>query len=233
MNIALLDDESFENENLYKLITEYAFEKDYDICCKAFTSGRDLLMEDKFDLYFLDFLMDGLNGIDVAKALKAKFNNAVTICYLTSYEKAAAEVINQHIYADGFLQKPVTKQELHQKLDAFYASSFFRRLELKKGGSYKTVYSQDIVYVEAKGKKSIVYFYDGAEEFNYLISELETDYLPKEMFCRIHRSFIINMLHVDSYDSKKVRLKNGIELPIKIKDFRQIYREYAFMASAE
>lgn len=231
MRIALLDDEICENENLLKLITDYSMQRDYDINCKYFTKGSDLLKEDKYDLYFLDYMMDDMNGIEVAKALNVKFNNAVTICYLTSYEKAAAEVINQRIYAEGFLMKPVNKDELYEKLDGFYKISYFKRLELKKGGLYKTVYPQDIIYVEAFGKKSKVFFFDGVEEYNYLISELEAEFLPKELFCRIHRSFIINMLYVDSYDSKKIKLKNGAEIPIKIKDFRQIYRDFSFMVT--
>ena len=80
MNIALLDDEMHENENLRAMIKVYAFERNYDIHCETFTDGRELLKRDRFDLYFLDFRMDGMDGIEVAKALKEKYNNAVTIC---------------------------------------------------------------------------------------------------------------------------------------------------------
>ena len=229
MHIALLDDERAENENLKGLIDAYALKNGYDIRCDTFTSGADLLKEEKFDLYFLDYIMDEMDGIEVAKALKKKFSSAVTICFLTSYEKAAAEVINQQIYADGFLSKPVSREALREMLDRFYNTSFFKRLELKKGGAYKTVYPQDILYVEASGKRSTVHFYDSAEEFNYLLSDIENDFLPKELFCRIHRSYIINMMFVSSYDAKTVTLKNGEVLPLKTRDFRLTYRKFNFM----
>ncbi|MCQ2462435.1 MAG: LytTR family DNA-binding domain-containing protein [Clostridia bacterium] len=228
MYIALLDDEKAENEYLHELIDAYAVKKGYDIHCKAFTGGAQLLNEDKFDLYFLDYMMDEMNGIETAKALKKKFGGAVTICYLTGYEKAAAEVINQRIYADGFLSKPVSKPALYEMLDRFYNASFFRRLELKKGREYRTVYPQDILYVEASGKKCVIHFYNGAEEFNYFLSDMESDFLPGELFCRIHRSFIVNMMFVSSYDAKSVTLENGEILPVKIKNFREIYRNFSF-----
>ncbi len=80
MNIALCDDESFENDNLYSIITGYASKMDYDIHCTKFTSPKELLSREKFDLYFLDYIMDEMNGVELAKGLKKKFNNAVTVC---------------------------------------------------------------------------------------------------------------------------------------------------------
>lgn len=124
MNIALCDDESFENDNLYSIISEYALKKNYDIRCEKFTSGRKLLESEKFDLYFLDYIMEEMDGVELAKGLRRKFNNAVTICYLTSFDGAAAEIINHQIYADGFLKKPVDKSQLYEKLDKFYKNSF-------------------------------------------------------------------------------------------------------------
>ena len=97
----------------------------------------------------------------------------MTICFLTNYESAAADVINAGIYADGFLKKPVDEALLYEKIENYYKRSFFRRLELKKGTAWKTVYARDILYVEAAGKKSVVRFFDGAEEFNYLLNEME------------------------------------------------------------
>ena len=98
MKIALCDDEPHETEHLETLIRAYAFAHNYDMQCERFTDGHDLLRREKFDLYFLDFRMDEMDGIAVAKALKEKFGNAVTICYLTSYDAAAAQIINQGVH---------------------------------------------------------------------------------------------------------------------------------------
>ena len=74
MRIALCDDEPNETEQLSRLIHEYAVQRDCDITCERFVSGSALLRQERFDLYFLDFRMDEMDGIAVAKALKEKFN---------------------------------------------------------------------------------------------------------------------------------------------------------------
>ena len=72
MRIALCDDEPNITEDLEQRIRAYAFKRDYEIECERFTDGRDLLERGKFDLYFLDFCMDAMNGIELAQALKEK-----------------------------------------------------------------------------------------------------------------------------------------------------------------
>ena len=228
MRIAICDDEKIENENLERLIKSYAFRNNYEISVEAFTDGKELLKREKFDLYFLDFCMDAMDGIELAQGLKKKFSHAVTICYLTNYEAAAAKIINSQIYADGFLKKPAEPALLEEVLDRFYRLSFFKRYELKQGRSFKTVYSQDILYVEADNKQVRIHFFDSVECFSYLLRDIEK-ILADRQFCRIHRSFIVNLQHVDSYDSKNVRLKNGEELSLKSKDFQKAYHEYMFL----
>ncbi len=229
MNIAICDDERFETEHLEQLIEAYALRRDYDLHCRRFTSGAALLARDeKFALYFLDYKMGEINGVQLAQALKEKFKSPVTVCFLTNYESAALEVINNRVYADGFLKKPVDPPLLHEKLEQFYRASFSGRLELKKGKGFQTVYTQDVLYIEADGKRSTFHFADRTENYNYLLSSLETDVLHNECFYRIHRSYIVNLEHVAKYDGKHVTLTDGTVLPLKARDFREVYRDFLF-----
>ena len=230
MRIALCDDEAHITEQLAQLIREYAFDHNYDLECECFTDGHELLERGKFDLYFLDFRMDAMNGIEVAKALKEKYSHAVTICYLTNYEAAAAQIINQGIHAEGFLKKPVDPQQLADKLDQFYRLSFFNRFELRKGKRFQTVYAQDILYAEADDKQVILHMFDCAEAYNYQMRELEK-LLPAGLFFRIQRSYLVNLQYVDSYDAKSVTLKNGETLPLKARDFQKAYHNFMFLVN--
>lgn len=228
MRIALCDDEPQITEQLRQIIDQYAFDRNYDLQCDCFSDGRQLLKEGKYDLYFLDFCMDSMNGIEVAKALKEKFSHAVTICYLTNYDAAAAQIINQGIHADGFLKKPANRAEVEEKLDQFYRLSFFNRFELRQGKRFRTVYAQDVLYVEANDKQVLLHTFNGVEAFNYLLREIET-ILPAGLFYRIQRSYLINLQYVDSYDAKSVTLKNGEILPLKAKDFQKAYHNFMFL----
>lgn len=227
MRIALCDDEARENENLKKLIAQCAFDMDLDLECETFTDGRELLTRERFDLYFLDFCMDAINGIDLAQALQEKFSHCVTICFLTNYETAAAESINRQIHADGFLRKPVDLAQLSEKLDRFSRFSFFNRFELRQGKRFQTLYAQDILYAEACDKQVKLHLFDRVEVYNYLLRDI-ADILPKSTFFRIQRSYLVNLQYVDSYDAKSVKLKNGETLPLKAKDFQKAYHAYMF-----
>ena len=228
MRIALCDDEPAVTEELRQLIQVYAFSHDYDIRCERFTDGHDLLEREKFDLYILDYCMDAMNGIEIAKALKEKYSHAVTVCYLTNHDAAAAQIINQGIHADGFLKMPVDPKQLEEKLDQLYRLSFFNRLELKQGKRFKTLFAQDILYVQADNKQVRVHCFDGTETFTYLLRDVEK-LLPAGLFYRISRSYLVNLQYVDSYDAKSVTLKNGVTLPLKARDFQKAYHNFMFL----
>lgn len=228
MRIALCDDERKEVDKLHDLIENYALKKDYDLSIECFTSPKALLEKDRFDLYFLDFLMEEMDGVELARGLNEKFGGAVTIVYLTNFEDAAVQIINGQVYADGFLKKPVDPGLLFEKLDRFYKNSFWGRLELRQGRSYRTVYARDIYYVEARGKASMIYFSDGCEEYSHILAEMEEKLACGKLFYRIHRSYIVNMMYVSAYDAKSVTLVNGVTLPLKSRDFQRAYREYIF-----
>lgn len=227
MKIALCDDDINETESLKKLIESYSFEKACDITADAFHSPEELLSKEKYDLYFLDFLMPEMNGVDLALELGRKFNNAITVCYLTSYDNAAIDVINKGASAQAFLTKPAKPDEVKAVLDRFYRQSLGGRLVLRQDRRLKTVYSQDILYVEAVMRKSVFIFFDSKEEFGYTLSELENSLLPENLFFKIHRSYIVNMLHVESFNSKEVRMKNGDVLPLtRHREFKKQYTQF-------
>ena len=228
MRIALCDDEREVLTGLHDLIENYALKRDYDIRIECFESGEKLLEKDRFDLYFLDFLMDEMDGLAVAKALNEKFGGAVTICYLTSYEDAAVQIINGQVYADGFLKKPLVPAELYEKIDRFYKTSYWGRLDLRKGRAHCTVYARDIYYVEASGKSSVVHFAEGEDVFTHMVAELETLLAPSRLFFRVHRSFIVNMMYVSAYDAREITLTNGAKIPLKSKSFAAAYKDFMF-----
>ncbi|MCQ2463617.1 MAG: LytTR family DNA-binding domain-containing protein [Clostridia bacterium] len=224
MKIAICDDEAYESRIIEQLIAGYALKTGYDLETEVFNNPEKLLKKEKYDLYFLDYIMPEMNGVELALALREKFNNAVTVCFLTSYNNAAVDVINKGVAAQAFLTKPVNENALFEILDTLYNKSMFNRLVLTQDRRRKTVYPQDIIYVEAVLRKSVFTFFDSKEEFRYTLSELENGFLPKNIFFKIHRSYIVNMLHVDSFNSREVTMKNGDVLPLtQFKEFKSAY----------
>lgn len=227
MKIVLCDDEASCNETLKKLIELYMFNRNLEITVDCFTSGYRLLECEKYDLYFLDFIMPEISGVDLAVKLREKFNNTVTVCFLTSFEKAAIEVINKNVYAEAFLLKPVDRDRLFELLDRLYGQSLFSRLILTKDKKSRAVYSQDIIYVEASRKNTVFHFFDSSEEYPYSITDIENMHLPVNLFCKVHRSYIVNLMHVDSFSKTDVIMKNGDIIPLRReKEFKSAYSDF-------
>ena len=67
MEVAIVDDEKVIREQIKKLTVKY--EPDCNVI--AYETGEELLAEGKkFDVLFLDIQMEGMNGIDTARALR-------------------------------------------------------------------------------------------------------------------------------------------------------------------
>ena len=90
------------------------------------------------------------------------------------------------------------------------------------------MYARDIYYFEASGKLAIAHYAQSTEEFSHMLADLEKVLESSTVFFRIHRSYIINMMYVKSYDAKTVTLMNGVTLPLKAKGFQEAYRDFMF-----
>lgn len=76
IRIAIVDDEKVIKEQIKKLIEK----KHTDCEIDTYGTGEDLLKADSvYDIIFLDIQMDGMNGIDTARALRQKADNTVLI----------------------------------------------------------------------------------------------------------------------------------------------------------
>jgi len=80
------------------------------------------------------------------------------------------------------------------------------------GSDYKFFRPKDIIYCQADGNYTKVYFQSGkAATTTKKLKELEM-LLPSESFVRVHHSYIINIEHVTKYlngDSQEIEMRNG------------------------
>lgn len=114
MKILAVDNEELQLEMLVESIKEV--EKDADI--NAFSNPMDALTKAKEsipDIAFLDIQMPVMDGITLAKALKA-INPKVNLIFVTGYyEEYVFEAIP--LYFSGYLQKPVNAQKVKQAIE--------------------------------------------------------------------------------------------------------------------
>ena len=73
MKIAVCDDEKIFFNELNELFNQYSKEMQEQIYAVYFSTGRDLLSSKiKFDIIFMDYQMDDLNGMETCQILRTK-----------------------------------------------------------------------------------------------------------------------------------------------------------------
>jgi DNA-binding LytR/AlgR family response regulator len=96
-------------------------------------------------------------------------------------------------------------------------------LNVKTARGNKLINLEEILYLEAKDKHSLIYLINSVcIETHHLLKWYE-DKLPVPEFCRCHHSFIVNCFYVDCTCGYSVVLeKNNIRIPVS-RDRKQYY----------
>jgi len=101
ISIAIVDDEKVIREQIKVLIEKKHIESVIDI----YSSGEELLMVEKcYDIVFLDIQMDGMNGIDVARALRQRTEDTVLV-FITGIKEYVFDAFD--VAAFHYLIKPI------------------------------------------------------------------------------------------------------------------------------
>lgn len=100
-----------------------------------------------------------------------------------------------------------------------------------KSNGYKKVAVRDIVYLEARRNYCQVSLADGNSlSLSMPMNEVH-EYLPPRLFKRVHRSFVVNLEHVDTYIGNRVILKGGKEISIGREYKMKVQEEFILIGS--
>ncbi|MDB5273408.1 MAG: DNA-binding response regulator [Chitinophagaceae bacterium] len=188
----------------------------------------DLLHKEKFDLIFLDIQMPELTGFELLRTIQHKpmviFTTAYPNFALESYELDAVDYLVKPIPFERFLKAVnKVKQRMTQPPEATEVTSttssspdfMFVKTE------YKTVkiFLDEVLYIESE--KDYVAFQLKNEKILSLLSMKSVEeFLPKENFVRVHRSFIIAFNKIEEIERNNIIIcKKIIPVGDNYKDF--------------
>lgn len=227
MKIAICDDEKVMHKELKRCLEMYAEERKLIFMYHDFLSGSELLSSDQeFDIVFMDYQMDGIDGLETARRLRQR-NKDVTIIFLTSYEKVVFDSFSVNTFR--FLVKPIDMQKLTAAMDAYLSSlDDDNFIVIKSDDDIKRINIDDIMYAEADGKYCIIRTVDGSIKYKKTLSEFE-ELLPEERFFRTHRSYLVGFRHVLSHTSADISFDNKEKALIsktKLASFKREFMDY-------
>lgn len=227
MNIGVCDDDERDLKLLLSCLKEYINQKLLSDSVKIyfFNSANAFLNKYKkgfFDLLILDIFVDDKNGFSFAKEIRK--NDEVPIIFYSSSKGFAVE--GYLINAIGYLVKPIDKDNFFNLLDKVFLKEPEKKLELKIKGKYQYFFYKDIMYCESNGRKITLFINNGKECTVYLrLDEIEQSLLGSN-FLRTHKSYLINMNYIVNIDSRCFVLQNGKRVPIRVKDYQKIVKNY-------
>jgi len=188
MNILLVDDEELQLLRLVNTSKKVLKEQNY----LSFTNPEKALEASKstpIDLAFLDIEMPLLNGIQLAKKLKA-INPKTNIIFVTAYDDYALDAYKVH--ASGYLTKPVNEAKIKEEIDALnnvhpFANS--KDIQIKCFGNFEIFYKgEPLKFAYQKSKEVVAYLVD-REGAVININELNAVLWEED-----HKSYLRNLL---------------------------------------
>ncbi|MCB2338843.1 LytR/AlgR family response regulator transcription factor [Clostridium estertheticum] len=205
LKIAVCEDDQNQRQDLVKMLERNLNKEQYDI--SEFSSGEELLLSiKKFDMYFLDIQMNGLTGIEVAKKIRS-INEISVIIFITGFKGYVFEAFD--VRAFHYILKPVQEEKfkeiLRSALTQFEKNDKFIITRIM--GNLNKIFIKDILYIESEQRKLKVHTSCNIIEYYYKISDMEHE-LQGCNFFRCHKSYIVNLKYVQSFDSGSITLRN-------------------------
>jgi two-component system LytT family response regulator len=216
----VVDDEPLARSNLKVLL-----QRDSDIEsiqeCGSGTEAVAQIRATRPDLVFLDVQMPECGGFDVLEILKGEESLPV-IVFVTAYDEYALRAFDAG--ALDYLLKPFDDARFHLAMQRAKQNLAAKelppqeapRLEVRSAGKVVYVQIPDIDWVEAADYYVCLHVGTKSHLLRKSMAELEQELDPR-IFCRIHRSTIVNLrkvsaLKVDAAGEHEVILDSGQKL---------------------
>jgi len=230
----LVDDEPRGLTSLKKMLEQHCQDVEIVAQCLDVDTAKKKIKEHRPDLVFLDISMPGKNGFDLLNELE---QTTFEIIFVTAHNEYSLNAFKYS--AVDYLLKPVDEDKLSEAViraqkrlltnaSAHQVETFLYNLqkiqtphEMKlcipgmKG--FQVISMSEIIYCEAESSYTIFHLQNG----QHLIASktlIEYEELLKDTsFCRIHKSFLVNLVHIKEYhkgEGGTVILTNGKEVEV-------------------
>lgn len=209
MNIAICDDEKRDLER----IASYCRRFDASHALHAFSSGDELLAAFDgtfFDLVFLDIEMDGSDGLTVGARLMERERKPIIIFTTHSLNYA----VRGYGIALRYLPKPIEYETFAAVMKLVTDKLQPQKISVSCGGEQLLIPVDDILYFEVIRHNVIFHLRDGATiSVRASLSQIK-DQLSHGWFAQTHKSYCVNMDHIDRMSRSEITMINGERIPI-------------------
>ncbi|MCB9223611.1 MAG: response regulator [Crocinitomicaceae bacterium] len=239
LDIIIVDDEQHAIQLLKKVLE--LFPNNVRIVGEAnnLPEAIQLINQTNPHAVFMDINMPKYSGLQVNDFFDE--NRVFKLVYVTAHSQHAIEALR--IQAFDYILKPVEKIQLSKCIDrlnkhfdqqriqeeAAINIEQDRKIAINSHQGIQYINLDDIIFIEASSMYSVVHTADNQIIVSKPLKEF--DYLTKNGFYRVHRSYLINTKKVKRYskvDVYEIEMLSGERVPVsrnKKEDFVKFMRE--------
>ncbi|GAA0887110.1 LytTR family DNA-binding domain-containing protein [Sphingobacterium siyangense subsp. cladoniae] len=217
MKCIIVDDEPMLRQHIAEMTEQIDF-LDLVETFPSALAATSRLQQGDIDLIFLDINMPYLNGIDFLDSLE----NPPLCIFITAYSEYALEGFR--LQAVDYLLKPIIFQRFYQASTKAYqlfvqrnkplqeSSPNDNMLFVRQGDAFVKISWTDILCAESMQNYTKLHFKERTITIHQTMLALE-EALPGNHFFRIHKSYLVNVNHIDIITGGRVYIQEK-ELPI-------------------
>jgi len=212
----IIDDEPVARKGMEEYVREIDF-LDLVALCENPVKATRYLSEQTIDLIFLDIHMPKVSGIEFLKSLRNPplviFTTAYSDYALEGYSLDVVDYLMKPITFDRFLKATQKAFEIHQlkqlaKGQKASSDYFFVKSESK----YEKVTYAEVKYVESLQNYVIIHT-ASRKLITYMTLNSIENQLPKDLFLKVHKSFIISLGNIKAVDGNEILIGDA-RIPI-------------------
>lgn len=241
--ILIVEDNVIIADDMQSMLEEIGYEIVDNVI--VYEQAVEVLKTKQVDLVLIDIILaSDKTGIDLGKHIREHYD--IPFIFVTSNSDRATVENAKTVKPNGYLVKPFEQQDLYTSIEIALSNFIYGKddtnQQLSNGGEdmnddvamsnsvlkdsifvkkqhlYYRIQFGDIHFIKADN----VYLEVNTVDKKFLVRSPLKDYLeklPKNKFYRAHKSYIVNVDHIDAINSKDIMINNNL-IPIS-KDFKE------------
>tara|TARA_R110000765_G_scaffold14532_2_gene42500 strand:+ start:1405 stop:2166 length:762 start_codon:yes stop_codon:yes gene_type:complete len=241
IKILIVEDNVIIADDMQSMLEEIGYEIVDNVI--VYEQAVEVLKTQQVDLVLIDIILaSDKTGIDLGKHIRENYD--IPFIFVTSNSDRATVENAKTVKPNGYLVKPFEQQDLYTSIEIALSNFIYGKQNVAKGISSEDVNEdvpmsnsilKDSIFVKKQHlyyriqfgdiqfiKADNVYLEVNTIDKKFLVRSPLKDYLeklPQNKFYRAHKSYIVNVDHIDAINSKDIMINNTL-IPIS-KDFKE------------
>ncbi len=224
MNCLILDDDNVSRLALEELLNQTGT-IEVIASCEKVTEALKAINTHEIDIIFLDIEMPEMNGFEFLETLSESpyiiFISSRESYALKAYETSATDYLLKPFSLDRLLKAINKVKEAKQQRLASSENNTAKNIFIKADSAFVKLDIDSINWIESLGDYVTIHTDDKKYVVNITMKKVE-EKLSSASFCRIHRSFIINLNKIDKIEENIVIIKNKT-FPVSRSNKKDLY----------